>query len=565
MLKSLLIHNFVLVEKLELVFDTGLTALTGETGAGKSLIIDALQGVLGGKTQPDQIRQGADFAYIEACFELTESTRHFLLSQGFDEVQASPLLTVSKTLHKSGSKSRLNGQLVSQNLIRELGERLMDSVGQHENQVLFREEDHLGLIDQLGGQAQALRCENLANEWQKLSHLKRQKQERLQTARDFQLKQDFLNFQLEEIEAAELVIDEENTLQAERERLRFAEKLMQTVRAARFSLTEREDHPAIYEQLNSLTRQLEGVLRFDAQLSPLMQLCETISIQVDELSGELSDYEESLELDPQRLEEVEERLDLIRKLKHKYNGDITDILAHAEDIRIQLQNMEITQLELTDIESEITQLEAETLAQANQLTQHRQHLAAQLKPLLEKELKELGMEKARFEAEIIPSELGAKGQERARFLLSANPGEPLRALSRVASGGEISRILLALKLILNQNQPVSCLIFDEIDTGISGKTALAVAQKLSRLAQNSQILCITHLPVIAAAAHQQLWIEKLSEANSTSVNVKVLLSSERIASLAQMGNGQITDITLESAREMVAHAQWYAHVLAKAS
>jgi DNA repair protein RecN (Recombination protein N) len=565
MLKTLLIHNFVLVEKLEISFETGLTALTGETGAGKSLIIDALQGVLGGKTSPDQIRQGADFAYIEAVFLAPVGVAAFLLAQGFDEVAPNSLLTISKTLHRSGSKSRLNGQLVSQNLIRELGELLMDSVGQHENQVLFREEDHLGLVDQLGGEEQALRVQTFATQWQKLCQLERERDARIQAAREFQLKQDFLSFQLQEIEEAELLPDEEEDLQAERERLRFGEKLMNTVRTARFALTDQEDRPAIYEQICGLTRQLEQMLRYDQALAPMVQLCETLSIQVEELSSELGDYAEALELNPQRLEEVEDRLDLLRKLKHKYNGSPSDILAHAEAIRQELAGMASAELELADLEAEIAVLQAENQVLAQALSATRQALVAQLTPLLETELKELGMEKARFEAELLPAELGATGQEKARFLLSSNPGEPLRPLSRIASGGEISRILLALKLILNHNAPVATLIFDEIDTGISGKTALAVSQKLARLAQHSQILCITHLPVIAAAAHQQLWIEKHSDADSTRVQIASLPTSDRIAKLAQMGNGQITDTTLESAREMVAHAQWYYHVVARAS
>lgn len=565
MLKTLLIHNFVLVEKLEISFEAGLTALTGETGAGKSLIIDALQGVLGGKTAPDQIRQGADFAYIEAGFQISANVAAFLQSQGFEEVSPQSLLIVSKTLHRSGSKSRLNGQLVSQNLIRELGEWLMDSVGQHENQVLFREEEHISLIDQLGGEAQIQRVQVFADQWHKLCLLQRERESRLQAAREFQLKQDFLHFQLQEIEEAELQPDEEDALQAERERLRFGEKLMHTVRSARFALTDQEDRPAIYEQICGLTRQLEQVMRYDAALAPMVQLCETLSIQVEELSSELGDYAEALELNPQRLEEVEDRLDLLRKLKHKYNGSPAEILAHAETLRQELAGMEAAQLELADLEAEIAALETETQALADALSAERSALAAQLTPLLERELKELGMEKARFEAEIQPVELGAHGQEKARFLLSSNPGEPLRPLSRIASGGEISRILLALKLILNQRAPVATLIFDEIDTGISGKTALAVSQKLARLAQHSQILCITHLPVIAAAAHQQLWIEKHSDADSTRVQIAALPTSDRIAKLAQMGNGQITDTTLESAREMVAHAQWYYQVVARAS
>ncbi|PIQ26922.1 DNA repair protein RecN [bacterium (Candidatus Blackallbacteria) CG17_big_fil_post_rev_8_21_14_2_50_48_46] len=567
MLKSLFIQNFVLVQELNLQFAQGLTTLTGETGAGKSMIIDALQGVLGGKTSPDQIRQGAEFAYLEAGFALNALSREFLTAQGFEELCQEPLLLISKTLHRSGSKSRLNGQLVSQSLVKELGELLLDSVGQHENQTLFREEDHLKLLDELGGESHRQNCQGMRETWLQLSQLRSELNQKKQLTSELQRREDFLRFQLDEITEAELSPDEETELQNERERLRHSEKLMHTVKSICYEIQEREDQPNLQERLSLLKRQLEQICRIDNTLEPWCIKLDEVALALDEVNHELQNYQETLDLNPQQLEKIESRLDLIRRLKHKYGSSIAEILSHAEMLQAELSTLESCQTTLGSLETELEGLQIQAEQLANKLSQSRLELAAQLKPLLENELKELGMEKTCFEAQVTqnPSMLGPNGFDQVRFMLSPNPGEPLRPLSKIASGGEISRMLLALKLILKRQEPVGTLIFDEIDTGISGITALAVAQKLSRLAQNYQILCITHLPVLAAAAHQQLWIEKRSDQETTTVQVHSLSTPDRISRLAQMGNGQITDLTLESAREMVAHAQWYSTVMAKAS
>lgn len=564
MLTSLKISNFVLVDQLEIHFDSGLTALTGETGAGKSLILDALQGVLGGRTSPELIRQGCAFAYLEASFMITPPVQAFLARQGFEELCEEPLLVVSKTIHQSGSKSRLNGQLIAQSVVRELGHLLIDSVGQHENQILFCEESHVEFLDALGDSEHQQTKADMRTAWQRLQALRQALSQKQAQARELQRQQDFLRFQCDEINQAALQVGEEENLERERERLRHCEKLQYTVQGLTYALRDQEHPPALLDTLQHLQRQLDQASRYDPHLATLSIQLEQISEQLDHLCQELEDYGEGLEHHPHRLEEVEERLSLIRRLKNKYGTDIPAILDYAQQAQLQLEELQQITSHMEQLKTEIAAMQAHCTALADKLSATRQALAAQLKPLLEQALRELGMEKTRFEAELCPASLGPQGQEQVRFLLSPNPGEPLRPLKRIASGGEMSRILLAFKLILKQQQSVSTLIFDEIDSGISGKTALAVADKLAQLAKNTQILCITHLPVIAAAAEHQFWIEKQSDRSSTRVSITALDTAARILRLAQMGNGKVTATTLENAREMMARARGYTQIMPEA-
>lgn len=556
MLKQLSLQNFVITESLTLHFEAGLCVLTGETGAGKSLILDAIQGVLGQRISPDAIRQGAEFAYLEAVFETTPAIREVLTQHSYPELLAAEQLIISKTIHPSGSRSRLNGQLVTQSLIRELGACLLDSIGQHENQSLYHEERHLGMLDALGdAQHQQLR-QTVSEAFHRWQLARREYQLARDRQQELLRQQDFLRFQLQEIDAAELQADEETELQTEYERLRHAEKLLHAAGAAYQGLCDANDAPSVCAQLESVQKLLSNAARFDPQLETLGEQLEQALIVLQDVGRSLNDYPESLDCDPERLGQLQHRLDQLQRLKRKYATDLPGILAEGERLRAELTTLDQAETQLHQLDQAVGSAEAAYLQNASHLRTSRQQLAERLAPALLQELNELGLSHSQFEVHLQQTErFQAQGQDTASFRFSANPGEPPRSLAKIVSGGEASRLLLAFKLVLKQANPVPCLIFDEIDTGISGKAALVVAQKLARLAQEHQIICISHLPVIAAMADQQLWLEKQVHNNHTQVQVQRLRPDERVARLAQMGNGQITDYGLQGARDLFEHAQ----------
>ena len=555
MLQKLTVQNFVIAEDLHIEFGSGLCVLTGETGAGKSLIVDSIMGVLGQRIGPDMIRQGSEYAYLELVFSMTPGVQAVLQTRDYVELLSEDCLVLSKTIYPTGSRSRLNGQLVSQALVRELATTLLDSIGQHENQVLFQQEQHLKLLDEYGPIEHQHLCQDLAKAYLALQETERELQVLEQDIVLHERQQDFLAYQHAEIEAAQLEVGEEESLQSERESLRHAEHLILSVSKVYSGLREEAKGSAICDQLEELQGLLTGASRYDNALTPITEKLEAALIYLQESARSLHHYLEEIDRDPHRLEQIEERLAQIQRLKRKYGEDIAAILAFAADLTQQLELLADSDQRMEQLRKQKIRLEEDYLSLAIRLRKARYKLARSLEPRIEQELKDLGMEKTRFEVSFEHQDKCAqRGLDRVCFMLSSNPGEPLRPLARIASGGEISRLLLAFKLVLKIKQPVPTLIFDEIDTGISGKTALVVSHKLARLAQDHQILCISHLPVIAAMADQQLWIEKKLGKQKTRVNVNVLSLEQRLARLAQMSSGKITDSGLEGAREIFAHA-----------
>ncbi len=560
MLNHLIVNNFVIVESLHFDLGRGMCTLTGETGAGKSLILDAIMGVLGQKVSSDTIRQGADSAYLEVGFTPTPALHQLLASHGFEHLLDQPTLTLSKTIHKSGSRSRLNGELITQAFVKEMGVHLMDSIGQHGNQVLFQDEHHLGLLDELGGSRHQRLCDQVADIYQALQSNRSAQRRAAEQQREKERQQDFIAFQLKEIQEAELEAGEEEALIAERDRLRHAEQLQDTVGSVSYGLSS--GSKSICDRLELYYRDLNAAAELDADISPFAAQIESALIELQDAAQSLRQYHHHVEHNPMRLQEVEQRLTLLDKLMLKYGVDIPSILAHAENLESQMQSFARLDHDLKKLKEEGESLNAEYQAAAERLTHSRQKLAAQLSPLIERELKDLGMTKTRFDVEFKLINAGsAKGQDQVQFLLSPNPGEPLRPLAKVASGGEASRLLLAFKLVLKRKNPVPTLIFDEIDAGISGKAARVVAEKLAMLARDHQILCITHLPVIASMADHHYWIEKKQGKTSTHIEMTVLAAELRLQRLAQMTSGQVTDSGVDGARELYDQATDYKKTL----
>ncbi|MFN8575615.1 MAG: DNA repair protein RecN [Candidatus Sericytochromatia bacterium] len=556
MLSHLLIENFVLLEKLELNFLKGLTVLTGETGAGKSLIVDAIEGIIGGRLSPDQIKTGSKSSYLEGTFKLTPIIREILLENGFDELEDT--ITLSRTIQRSGNKCRINGQLVTQNFLKQIGEYLIDTIGQNENQYLFKVERHKQIIDSIGDEKHKKSLEKVKDLYLKLNIYKKEYDILKRNSQENQRQIDFYKFQLNEIEETGLKLGEEEELKREREILVHAEDLSKDLTQAYHELYSNEEGVSVRDMLNSVSRLVSDCSRYDNELEEISNELEGISIQIEEISRTLRNHTDKIESDPFRLSEIEERLNIIIKMKNKYGQTVEEVLSYLDELKSKVLLVENSEERLTELEKNINVLEKEYKEQAEKLSQSRKDISKVLEPQVEKELSELGMQNTKFKVNFTKKEaFSESGIDSIEFLLSPNPGEPLRSLSKTASGGESSRITLSLKMVLHKSGQVPTLIFDEIDAGISGKAALVVSHKLGKLADDTQIICITHLPVVAAMSDNHLWIEKSSSETKTTVSINSLDKEKRIEKLAQMSGAKIGKESLDYAKGLYKDALNY--------
>lgn len=558
MLAELRIVNFALIEQLSLQFQSGFTVLTGETGAGKSLLIDAIALLVGGRASTDQIRSGEDEAQLEAAFHLpdTHPLLQHLRSQDIIGRNESDLI-LRRVLSRSGRhRVYVNGSLCPLRVLEELGGTLVDIHGQHEQQSLLATAKQLDALDGFGRLYELRRkYEQAYLGWKDL----RTQLDVLQNDVDDRARREsMLRFQAQEIEQAGLLPDEEEQLRSERQRLVHAHRLRELAHEAHVEL--QEDEQAVLTRLGRIGRTL-GEL---AQTDPTMGDCEPSvtesAIQLKELAGRLRDYAEQLEANPDRQVVVEDRLDLIQRLKKKYGGSVEAVVATGRLAQEELQlldNREERTAELTGLLDEEAR-RLHTLAQ--QLSKKRIDAAKRMTTLVGAELAALKMEQAIFQVTVSSDELaeglGPAGRDRVEFLLSSNPGEPPRPLGRVASGGELSRIMLALKTVLAEMDQVPVLVFDEIDTGVGGAVAAAMGTRLRKLGSFHQVFCITHLPQVASQAEHHLLVEKGLESQRTSTSVRVLKGMGREEEIARMLSGPtITKKVRETAAELIAGAK----------
>ena len=562
MLEELRIRNFAIIDNLEVQFKPGLNVLTGETGAGKSIIIGALNLVLGGRADTDSIRSGESSATVEARFGLSDpETQRLMQDMGLEPEEGTCIVRRVLSLHDK-NRVYLNGQAITVSQLNRLGQRWVDIHGQHEHQSLLHPETHVGLLDRHGG-LQAVRAafDAAHAEWQALaSRLRQARQnqgERLQ-------RRDLLRFQLEEIDAAQLSPEEEEDLLAEKNRLRHAEKLHQAVAAALQGLTESED--AVLDRLGRLRRELESLPGIDPALAPAGERANTLYYETEALAEELRAYRDGIEFRPERLEEIEDRLAEINGLKRKYGNDVAAVLEYRDTISRELETLCLSEEEIEALERDLKSRE-ETLAQAAcELAERREKAAQTLKKGAARELRDLEMKQVRFEVRfryppdpkqgvlfrnqrvrVTPAGLGE-----VEFLFSPNPGEEPRPLAKIASGGELSRVMLALKSLLHAQSAVPVMVFDEVDAGISGRVAEKVGHKLKKLAARKQVFCITHLPQIAGLADAHYRVAKSVSGKRTRSTITELGYEDRVEEIARMSGGEtITDATLRHAREMI--------------
>ncbi len=557
MLVELHVTNFALIDHLDLTFSAGLNILTGETGAGKSIIIDALGLALGGRAGADLVRTGAAKATVEAVFDLTyapDEVRRRLAEAGLDGEEEDTLL-VTRELARAGGKSqcRVNGRLMPVAVLKEIAEGLVDVHGQHEHQSLLAADRHVDILDNWGGKdALALR-QSVAALFGETNALKREREQLRTDARERARMLDLYRFQQEELVGAQLQPGEEEELVADRSRLANSEKLSAAAADAYATLSGAERGAGALDALNAALAAVEHVAALDENLAPLTETLQSAVSYAEDAARELRVYQESVEFNPERLEEIETRLDLIRTLKRKYGETLEEIIAYGEELAGNLDALENSEAREEELTAAIAKSEDKLNAVAARLTKARRQASEKFAAGIARELADLGMAATQFEVSIEAQPVTSKGADRVEFLLSPNPGEPLRPLAKIASGGEMSRIMLAMKSVLARTGAIPTMIFDEIDVGVGGRTAQTIGDKLEALAQGAQIMCITHLPQIASRAGAHFFIEKQVHEGRTTVSVAPLDSEGRIEEIARMlGGSRRSEAVVQHAREMLA-------------
>ncbi|PTX52185.1 DNA replication and repair protein RecN [Melghirimyces profundicolus] len=558
MLREISIRDFAIIEQVHLTFDQGFHVLTGETGAGKSILFDALSLVVGGRASADFVRHNAKKATVEALFELPggHPACEVLeeLGLGSDEEN----LLIRRDISSNGkSTCRINGQIVTLAMLKQVGKRLLDIHGQHEHQRLLQVEEHLRWLDAFGGK-ELRDCLNgyrkVYGEYRKTT---RELEQLNADEKEVAQRIDLLTFQRDEIAAARLTEDEDQELEQEQSRLAHAEHLMQNTAHA-FEALYGERQGA--ELLNGAIGNLEEIVRVDDSMQEVLEMVQSAYFQVEEAARQLGRYRDNLEFDPDRLAQVEERLHLIDELKRKYGESVREVLEHGQRAEQELNQLEHRDEKKAELEEKRDRLYQEVKAKAEALSRLRRHAAAALEREVEKELSDLNMGGTRFSVAFHQGEepvLTSNGIDQPEFLISPNRGEPLRPLVKIASGGELSRIMLAIQSIFSELEgSANTLIFDEVDTGVSGRAAQAIAEKIARLARKGQVLCVTHLPQVACMADVHFYIFKESDTEKTRTRVRLLTEEGRTLELARMlGGVEVTDTTRNHALEMLRLAE----------
>ena len=566
MLVELRIDNFAIIDQLEITFDPGLITFTGETGAGKSIIIDAVELLLGGRAEVSMIRSGAKRAMIEATFQIPTSSRDAIqtILEREDLIDDPEFFTIGREIRIGGrSVARINGRNVSAGLLKEIGELLVDLHGQSEHLSLLRVREHLNLLDRYAGD-EKLR-ENYTRVYQNLVSVNREltglRQAESESARQI----DVLNYQINEIEAARLESGEEENLISERNRLANAENLASSTQQALIKLDEgTPESPSVTDLLGQILDEIKEVSRIDASQTSLTESFQSTFSTLTDLSRELQNYFDGIEFNPARLNQVEERLELISNLKRKYGETIPAILDYFEGALEKKETITHAGERIAELEQLKSNLLIKLGKSGQALSEIRHRAAEDMDREIEAELDELNMSGARFKVDFqekidpegVPISDGrvvaydATGIEQIEFLIAPNPGEGLKPLVKIASGGETSRLMLALKNVLARADNIPTLIFDEIDQGIGGRVGTVVGYKLWLLSRHHQVLCITHLPQLAAFGEQHLQVSKQIQDGRTITRVIDLDEEDRLPELAQM-LGDTSDGTMHSARDML--------------
>jgi len=561
MLVHLTISNFAIIGHLEMDLKPGLNILSGETGAGKSIIINAVNLILGERASSDLIRSGTDEARVEALFNLPENPTlsRFLSDLGFP---FNGELLIKRTISREGrNRITVNGSMATLQMLSRVGIMLISISGQHEHQLLLKPDNHLYLLDDFGGLTPE-RLE-LNESFYEFESLKERLRNLEGDIKEDQERQELTKFQIKEIETANIIKGEDSLLENEKKRLRYAEQLMEIVTESYGTLYEKED--SVLSNISNCIKETEKGAKVEERFGTIMKALLSTKADLEDVALELRDLKSTIIIDPYRLEEVEERLQLINKLKKRYGPSLEDIFNFKDRLHEKIDNLEEKRDELKRINKSLTEMEADVLSKMAVLSKKRNRVAKDFEKSVKNELNLLDMEGTRFEVRFHNGDMGcddkslnvtkiikADGYDRVEFMLSPNIGEELKPLSRIASGGELSRIMLALKTILARTASVESIIFDEVDSGIGGATAEVVGDKLRSLAEYHQILCITHLPQIASKGDTHFLVTKKIMEKRTQTIISELDSEERVKEIARLLGGKvISKQAFAHAREML--------------
>lgn len=558
MLQSLYLENIALIEKLGIELFPGFNVLTGETGAGKSIIIDAVNFVLGERTSRDLIRNGAARAKVEAVFNLNEGDAAFAALDALGIEYDGNELILSRELSAAGRNAcRVNGTLVPVASLKSVSDTLVDIHGQHEHQALLDAENHISYLDAYCHAESLPIIEKIDAIVSRRSELMLKRNSGFSSEREREREMDMLRYQIEEIASANLEAGEEERLNAEKTVLLNAERIRTALETAHMALSGAEEGSAL-SAIDTARRSMRDIAALNKDYEALGDKIEELYYAAEDISFVLRDTSENVESDMQRLEEIEQRLKLISDLKRKYGRTVEDVIDFGKDAGTKLNELENAEALAAELDAKLDKLKAEYNVAADELSKVRRAAGDRLKRDVLNELKDLGMAKAMFDVALSDASGGEPrkgGRETAEFMLSANPGEPLKPLEKVASGGELSRIMLCFKSIFADNDRVPTLIFDEIDTGISGRTAAVVGEKMLGIAKKHQVICVTHLAQIAALADAHLMVRKYDDGKNTFVETRQLNEEEKVQRIAQMMDGESdSPFALTHARELIARA-----------
>jgi DNA repair protein RecN (Recombination protein N) len=569
MLFQLNIKNMALIKELNIEFEEELNVLTGETGAGKSIIIEAIDLILGGYAASDLIRDGEDSLIVEALFLLTPQEKALInnLNSDIEIVDEQGVLLIRREVNKKGrNKCLVNQRLINLSTLQEIGTFLVDLHGQHNHQSLLDPTKHIDLMDNLGGDKMIKYRKELFDNYRRWREKSKKLFQLLKDKEENFKKVDFLKFQLEEIDKTSLVKGEDKTLEEEEMVLKNAEKIIETMEKANFILYEGGlEQSSVRDSLNEVSVDLGEIASLDRRIEKIRENLKEVGYQFEDIVNEIVKYKDEINLDSQKLKEVEGRLNLINSLKSKYGSTIEEILAYHQKIYQELEAIDYSQDKLEKLKEEINSLEDIISKISHYLNINRRKIAKDLQKMVVRELEDLNMKRCQFKVSINAYEddngieidgkkykIGPKGIDDIEFMISPNVGERLRPLARIVSGGEVSRIMLALKSILSEVDQVPTLIFDEIDSGVGARLGEVIAQKLKALSRKRQVICVTHLPQIACRAGRHFYIEKYILNNQTGIRLSEMKGEERVKEIARMLDGsQMSEITIRHAQKML--------------
>lgn len=550
MIKQILIKDYILIDELLVNFDKGLNVITGETGAGKSIIINAIDLVFASRVSKEVIKSGSEKSTIELTLSYEKGDLLDIFEQNGIDNYGNEII-ISKEISQNSVRTRVNGTLVNQEFVKILKDKFLDIHSQNQTYVFLQPKSHITLLDSYAKESYGNLLEDYKESFNTYKELYKEleKAKSLSNATENQI--EFLKFQIGEIESAQIEdLDEYEKLKNELNILQNSEKLKELTGLSYWALNS--DENSLLGSIGQIKANVSKAAQMDENLLPIEENLIAAAEILQDVSSELRDYSQNLDNDTEKLNLIQERIFLLDKLKRKYGNTLADVMQTFENLNAEYNQIEFSTQNIEDLEQKIQQILSELELKAENISEQRKYYAQALSALIVEKLENLELPKARFEISIEPSELNSNGKDQVEFLISTNVSEDLKPLAKVASGGEISRVMLAIKTIFAQTDDIDTVIFDEIDTGISGKTSQSVADEIADLAKYHQIILITHQAIIASKAEKHFYVTKSQDYDTTQVGVYVLEGDNRIKALAELAGGEINDQSLEFARSLVA-------------